>query len=112
VAAGAFRLPEPSRRAQGLGFFMDSNCAGQRIAGMDARAALYRLEFECRRSAPHVAQPNERTRRRFFAPEVIQTSAMDCGPAALKCLLEGHGVRVSYGRLREACQTSVDGTSI
>ena len=50
--------------------------------------------------------------RRFFAPEVIQTSAMDCGPAALKCLLEGFGVNVSYGRLREACQTSVDGTSI
>jgi ABC-type bacteriocin/lantibiotic exporter with double-glycine peptidase domain len=48
----------------------------------------------------------------FFAPEVIQTSAMDCGPAALKCLLEGFGIPVSYGRLREACQTSVDGTSI
>ena len=52
------------------------------------------------------------TRRRFLAPEVIQTSAMDCGPAALKCLLEGFGIGVSYGRLREACQTSVDGTSI
>src|SRR5262250_2260081 len=51
-------------------------------------------------------------RRRFLAPEVVQTSAMDCGPAALKCLLEGFGVPVSYGRLREACQTSVDGTSI
>lgn len=50
--------------------------------------------------------------RRLLAPEVVQTSSMDCGPAALKCLLEGHGVRVSYGRLREACQTSVDGTSI
>jgi ATP-binding cassette subfamily B protein len=50
--------------------------------------------------------------RRFFAPEVIQTSALDCGPAALKCMLEGFGVSVSYGRLREACQTSVDGTSI
>ena len=50
--------------------------------------------------------------RRWLAPEVIQTSAMDCGPAALKCLLEGFGVPVSYGRLREACQTSVDGTSI
>jgi len=37
---------------------------------------------------------------------------MDCGPAALKCLLEGFGVSVGYGRLREACQTSVDGTSI
>jgi ABC-type bacteriocin/lantibiotic exporter with double-glycine peptidase domain len=50
--------------------------------------------------------------RRWFAPEVVQTSTMDCGPAALKCLLEGHHVPVSYGRLREACQTSVDGTSI
>jgi len=52
------------------------------------------------------------SRRRFWAPEVVQTSAMDCGPAALKCVLEGFGTAVSYGRLREACQTSVDGTSI
>ncbi len=37
---------------------------------------------------------------------------MDCGPASLKCLLEGFGTRVSYGRLREACQTGIDGTSI
>lgn len=51
-------------------------------------------------------------RRRFLAPEVVQTSAMDCGPATLKCLLEGFGVPVSLGRLREACQTEVDGTSI
>jgi ABC-type bacteriocin/lantibiotic exporter with double-glycine peptidase domain len=50
--------------------------------------------------------------RRWLAPEVIQTSAMDCGPASLKCLLEGFGIPVSYGRLREACQTDVDGTSI
>lgn len=50
--------------------------------------------------------------RRWLVPEVIQTSAMDCGPAALKCLLEGHGIPASYGRLREACQTAVDGTSI
>src|SRR5712691_1075811 len=50
--------------------------------------------------------------RRFLAPEVIQTSAMDCGPAALKCLLEGFQIAASYGRLREACQTEVDGTSI
>src|SRR5262245_62864855 len=49
---------------------------------------------------------------RLFAAEVVQTSAMDCGPAALKCLLEGFGIAVSYGRLREACQTDVDGTSI
>jgi ABC-type bacteriocin/lantibiotic exporter with double-glycine peptidase domain len=52
------------------------------------------------------------TARRFFAPEVIQASAMDCGPASLKCLLEGYGTSISYGRLREACQTDVDGTSI
>ena len=52
------------------------------------------------------------SKRRFLVPEVVQTSAMDCGPASLKCLLEGFGVRVSYGRLREACQTDVDGTSI
>ena len=37
---------------------------------------------------------------------------MDCGPASLKALLEGFGIPVSYGRLREACQTGVDGTSI
>src|ERR1700690_1180672 len=51
-------------------------------------------------------------RRRIFVPEVVQTSVMDCGPASLKCLLEGFGIPVSYGRLREACQTDVDGTSI
>ena len=52
------------------------------------------------------------SRRRWLAPEVIQTSAMDCGPAALKSALEGFGVSVHLGRLREACQTEVDGTSI
>lgn len=51
-------------------------------------------------------------RRRFFVPETIQTSSMDCGPAALKSLLDGFHIAVSYGRLREACQTDVDGTSI
>ncbi|HET7545308.1 MAG TPA: ATP-binding cassette domain-containing protein [Polyangiaceae bacterium] len=50
--------------------------------------------------------------RRLFVPEVIQTSAMDCGPAALKALFAGFGVYLSYGRLREACHTDVDGTSI
>lgn len=53
-----------------------------------------------------------RRTRRLLAPEVVQSSAMDCGPASLKCLFEGFGVRVSYDRLREACQTSLDGTSI
>jgi ATP-binding cassette subfamily B protein len=50
--------------------------------------------------------------RRRLIPEVIQTSAMDCGPACLAALLAGFGVRASYERLREACQTDVDGTSI
>lgn len=49
---------------------------------------------------------------RFFVPEVVQTSGMDCGPASLKCIMEGLGVSTNYGRLREACQTDVDGTSI
>jgi ABC-type bacteriocin/lantibiotic exporter with double-glycine peptidase domain len=49
---------------------------------------------------------------RWFVPEVVQSSGMDCGPAALKSLLEGFGIHASYGRLREACQTGVDGTSI
>jgi ABC-type bacteriocin/lantibiotic exporter with double-glycine peptidase domain len=53
-----------------------------------------------------------RVSRKFLVPEVVQISTMDCGPAALKCLLEALGVPVSYGRLREACQTDVDGTSI
>ncbi len=51
-------------------------------------------------------------RRRWLVPEVVQTSSMDCGPAALKSLCEGFGIPVSYGRLREACQTDLDGTSI
>src|ERR1700724_291765 len=53
-----------------------------------------------------------KSRARFIVPEVGQTSNMDCGPAALKCLLGGFGIDVNYGRLREACQTDVDGTSI
>jgi ATP-binding cassette subfamily B protein len=47
-----------------------------------------------------------------LAVEVLQTSGMDCGPAALKSLLAGLGVSVNYERLREACRTSADGTSI
>jgi ABC-type bacteriocin/lantibiotic exporter with double-glycine peptidase domain len=50
--------------------------------------------------------------KKLLVPEVVQTSNMDCGPAALKALLEGFGIAVNYGRLREACQTGVDGTSI
>jgi ABC-type bacteriocin/lantibiotic exporter with double-glycine peptidase domain len=50
--------------------------------------------------------------RHWLAPEVVQTSTMDCGPAALACILEGLRLPVSYARLREACQTDIDGTSI
>lgn len=49
---------------------------------------------------------------RFLIPETVQTSAVDCGPAALKSLLDGFGIESSYGRLRELCQTALDGTSI
>ncbi len=50
--------------------------------------------------------------RKLLIPEVIQSSAMDCGPACLAALLAGFGKKVSYSRLREACQTDIDGTSI
>jgi ABC-type bacteriocin/lantibiotic exporter with double-glycine peptidase domain len=50
--------------------------------------------------------------RRFLAPEIVQASAMDCGPAALTCLLEGFGLPASYSGLQAACQTDLDGTSI
>ena len=50
--------------------------------------------------------------RRLFAPEVMQTSAMDCGPAALASLLEGYDLPASYAGLQHACQTDLDGTSI
>ena len=52
------------------------------------------------------------SRRRLIVPEVIQTSKTDCGPAALKSMLEGFGIRVSYTQVRELCQTHVDGTSV
>jgi ABC-type bacteriocin/lantibiotic exporter with double-glycine peptidase domain len=51
-------------------------------------------------------------RRRLRIPEVIQTSAMDCGPAALAALLAGFDVQANLSHLRDVCQTDVDGTSI
>lgn len=51
-------------------------------------------------------------KRRFLIPETVQSSAMDCGPAVLCSLLAGFGIEAAYGRLREACQTGIDGTSI
>jgi ABC-type bacteriocin/lantibiotic exporter with double-glycine peptidase domain len=52
------------------------------------------------------------TRRRYLVPEIVQTSAMDCGPASLKSVLEGFRIPVNYDALRDACQTSIDGASI
>jgi ABC-type bacteriocin/lantibiotic exporter with double-glycine peptidase domain len=51
-------------------------------------------------------------RRALLIPEVVQTSAMDCGPASLQALLAGCGVDIDYDRLRSACLTDVDGSSI
>ncbi|WP_437580121.1 ATP-binding cassette domain-containing protein [Sorangium sp. So ce887] len=51
-------------------------------------------------------------KRAFLVPEVLQASLMDCGPAALKAVLQGFGVEVHYEWLRDRCQTDVDGTSI
>lgn len=53
-----------------------------------------------------------RRKRQWSAHEVVQTSNMDCGPAALASWMSSCGYGVSYPRLREACQTDVDGTSI
>jgi len=52
------------------------------------------------------------SRRRWWVPEVVQTSMTDCGPACLSSALTGVGVPASYGWLREACATGADGTSI
>ena len=43
---------------------------------------------------------------------MLQASALDCGPAALASLLGGFGLDVPFERLREACRTGRDGTSI
>ena len=51
-------------------------------------------------------------KRSFLSPEILQVSSMDCGVAAVSCLLSGYGVRCNYEWLREKCRTSVDGTSI
>jgi ABC-type multidrug transport system fused ATPase/permease subunit len=45
-------------------------------------------------------------------PEIVQVSALDCGPAALGAALAGFGVAAPFERLREACHTGRDGTSI
>jgi len=43
------------------------------------------------------------TMRRRLVPETVQKSAMDCGPACLKSLLEGYGIAARFDRLRDIC---------
>lgn len=50
--------------------------------------------------------------RRWFVPEEVQVSSMDCGPVVLQAALSGFGIGVDLGRLRTAVATDVDGTSI
>ena len=51
-------------------------------------------------------------RRPLLVPEVLQASALDCGPAALAALLAGFGLARPFDELRDACRTGHDGTSI
>lgn len=51
-------------------------------------------------------------RRRFLAPEVLQTSSVDCGPACLRSMLLGFGLDVPYEQVRAACGTGVGGSSM
>lgn len=50
--------------------------------------------------------------RPWLAPQVLQTSAMDCGPAVLASALRGYGLPADPEALREVCSTGMDGTSI
>jgi ABC-type bacteriocin/lantibiotic exporter with double-glycine peptidase domain len=50
--------------------------------------------------------------RALLVPEVLQASALDCGPAALASLLAGFGLHCPFDALRDACRTGRDGTSI
>ena len=87
-------------------------CCARPAASRETRPATGELRLRSS-GREHVCERDRGAPRQALAgPEVVQTSAMDCGPASLKCLLEGFRIPVSYGRLREACQTDVDGTSI
>ena len=48
----------------------------------------------------------------WLVPEILQTSALDCGPAALAALLAGYRRPRPFDALRDACRTGRDGTSI
>jgi len=61
----------------------------------------------CLANSGRVADGTPMTRR-FFVPEVVQTSAMDCGPASLKALFGGFGI-IS---LMDACEKRARRTSM
>ena len=48
-----------------------------------------------------------RSRRSWWVPEALQTSAIDCGPAALISLLRGHEITASLEALRTAWKNGV-----
>jgi hypothetical protein len=53
-----------------------------------------------------------RVPRSWLAPEVLQTAELDCGPAALKSVLDGLGVPTRYDRLLQASPVGVEGASV
>ncbi len=50
--------------------------------------------------------------RRLKIPEVVQTNAIDCGPASLKCVFDGYRIPVNYDKLRKLCQKEFDGANL
>ena len=60
----------------------------------------------------HVGANSTLFAMRWLAPEVLQTSLMDCGPAALQSVLLGLGANVSYEQLRDRTGAGADGSSI
>src|SRR5205807_3137480 len=61
---------------------------------------------------PRPGSMTPRRQRRLRIPAVVQTSAMDCGPAALAALLAGFGIASDPAELRRACRVGLEGSSI
>src|SRR5262249_51715474 len=113
-AAGRCDPPGTRAAGDGRGRGGTGGAAGAGTARRRATAGPPAWRAPTTWRAPSVSEGSRReaAMTRWLVPEVVQTSAMDCGPAVLKAALQGFGIPVSYGRLREACQTDVDGTSI
>ncbi len=50
--------------------------------------------------------------RRYFVPDVPQTSSLESGLAALKCVLDGYNIPISQRRLQELLQPAVQATTL